>query len=66
MNWIPLVYGIVTVFLPWFWIHPSTGHGFIASRASNRFAVIRTNLLNHTNFGLGLMIWTMLFHRYFF
>ena len=63
--WIPLVYGIVTVFLPWFWLLPSTGHGFIASKASNRFAVIRTNLLNHTNFGLGLMIWIMLFHRYF-
>jgi len=63
--WIPLVYGIVTVFLPWFWLLPSTGYGFIASKASNRFAVIRTNLINHTNFGLGLMIWTMLFHRYF-
>jgi hypothetical protein len=63
--WIPLVYGIVTVFLPWFWLLPSTGHGFIASKASNRFAVIRTNLLNHTNFGLGLMIWIMLFHGFF-
>jgi len=63
--WIPLVYGTITVFLPWFWLLPSTGYGFIASKASNRFAVIRTNLLNHTNFGLGLMIWTMFFHRYF-
>ncbi|MCP3875384.1 MAG: DUF2938 domain-containing protein [Desulfobacteraceae bacterium] len=63
--WIPLAYGMVTVFLPWFWLLPSTGYGFIASKASNRLAVLRTNLLNHTNFGLGLMIWIILFHRYF-
>jgi hypothetical protein len=63
--WIPLVFGIVTVFLPWFWLLPSTGYGFIASKTPNRTVIIRTNLLNHTNFGFGLMIWAMLFHRYF-
>ena len=63
--WIPLIYGIITVFLPWLWLLPSTGFGFVASKAPNRNAVLRTNLLNHTNFGLGLMIWTMFFHRFF-
>lgn len=63
--WIPLAYGMVTVLLPWFWLLPSTGYGFIASKAPNRSAVIRTNIHNHANFGLGLMIWIMLFHRYF-
>ena len=64
-NWISLVYGIVTVFLPWFWLLPSTGHGFIASKSPHRSLVIRTNLINHTNFGLGLLIWIVSFHRFF-
>ena len=64
-TWISLVYGIVTVFLPWFWLLPSTGHGFIASKSPNRSLVLRTNLINHTNFGLGLLIWIVFFHRFF-
>jgi hypothetical protein len=63
--WVPLTYGIVTVFLPWFWLLPSTGYGFIASKTSNRSVVIRTNLINHANFGLGLLIWTILIHHLF-
>ena len=63
--WVPLIYGIVTVFLPWFWLLPSTGYGFMASKTSNRSAVIKTNLINHTNFGLGLLVWTISFHRFF-
>jgi len=64
-TWISLVYVIVTVILPWFWLLPSTGHGFIASKSPNRSLVIRTNLINHTNFGLGLLIWVVSFHRFF-
>ena len=64
-TWISLLYGIVTVFLPWFWLLPSTGHGFIASKSPNRSLIIRTNLVNHTNFGLGLLIWIVFFHRFF-
>ena len=63
--WIPLVFGIATVFLPWFWLLPSTGLGFMASKSSNRSLIIRTNLVNHTNFGLGLFIWVVSFHRLF-
>lgn len=63
--WMPLVYGIVTVILPWCWLLPSTGYGFFASKAADRFAVLRTNIINHTNFGLGLTIWMVVFHRYF-
>jgi hypothetical protein len=63
--WIALMYGIVTVFLPWFWLLPSTGHGVIASKSSNRSLIIKTNLINHANFGLGLFIWIVTFHRFF-
>jgi len=63
--WMSLLYGIVTVFLPWFWLLPSVGHGFIASKSPKRSLIIRTNLVNHTNFGLGLLIWIVSFHRFF-
>ena len=63
--WMPLIFGIAKVFLPWFWLLPSTGLGFMASKSSNRSLIIRTNLINHTNFGLGLFIWVASFHRFF-
>jgi hypothetical protein len=63
--WMPLIFGIATVFLPWFWLLPSIGLGFMASKSSDRTLVIRTNLVNHTNFGVGLLIWILFFHRFF-
>ena len=63
--WMPLIFGIATVFLPWFWLLPSIGLGFMASKSSNRSLIIRTNLVNHTNFGVGLFIWVVSFHRFF-
>ena len=63
--WMPLLFGIVTVFLPWIWLLPSTGLGFMASKSSNRSIILRTNLINHTNFGEGLFLWVVSFHRLF-
>ena len=63
--WMTLVFGIATVFFPWFWLLPSIGLGIMASRSSNRSLVIKTNLVNHTNFGLGLFIWVVSVHRFF-
>jgi hypothetical protein len=63
--WMPLLYGIATVFLPWFWLLPSIGLGFMASKSSNQSLIIRANLINHTNFGLGMFIWILSFHRFF-
>jgi hypothetical protein len=63
--WIPLIFGIATVSLPWFWLLPSIGLGFMASKSSNRSLIIKSNLVNHTNFGLGLFIWVVSFHRFF-
>jgi hypothetical protein len=64
-KWVTLIFGIATVFLPWFWLLPSIGLGFMASKSSNRSLVIRTNLVNHTIFGLGLLIWICFFHYFF-
>ena len=63
--WVPLLFGIATVFLPWFWLLPSTGLGFMASKSSNRLLILRTNFVNHTNLGLGLFLWIITFHRFF-
>lgn len=63
--WTPLFFGVATVFFPWFWLLPSIGLGFMASKSPNRTLIIRTNLINHTNFGLGLFIWVVSLHRFF-
>lgn len=63
--WLPLIFGITTVFLPWFWLLPGIGLGFMASKSPNRSLILRTNLVNHTNFGLGLFLWVVIFHRLF-
>ena len=64
-GWPPLIFGIATVFFPWFWLLPSIGLGFMASKSSNRLLIIKTNLVNHTNFGLGLFLWIIFLHRFF-
>ena len=63
--WMPLVFGIATVILPWFVLFPGMGLGFLASKTPNRLSVIKTNLVHHTNFGIGLFIWAVSFHRLF-
>jgi hypothetical protein len=63
--WMPLLFGIATVFLPWFWLLPSTGLGFMASKSSNRSLILRTNFVNHTTFGMGLFLWIITLHRFF-
>ncbi|MBT4087162.1 MAG: DUF2938 family protein [Deltaproteobacteria bacterium] len=63
--WISLAFGIATVIFPWFWLLPSTGFGIMASKSNNRSLILRTNLINHTNFGLGLLIWVLFIHGFF-
>jgi len=63
--WVPLVFGITTVLLPWIWLFPCMGLGFLASKSPNKSGIITTSLINHTNFGLGLFIWVVSFHRFF-
>lgn len=63
--WVPLVFGIATVLLPWLWLFPSIGIGFLASKSPDRSRLLKTNLVNHTDFGLGLFLWMFFFHGYF-
>ncbi len=63
--WVALIFGIATVILPWFLMLPGIGLGVMASKSSNRSLIIRTNLVNHTVFGLGLFIWIITVHNFF-
>jgi hypothetical protein len=62
--WMPLAFGLATVLLPWLWLYPSLGLGFLASKAPRKSPYIVTSLVNHTNFGLGLLIWIVAFRRF--
>lgn len=63
--WMPLAFGIATVLLPWLWLFPSIGIGFLASKAANRSPYIVASLVNHTSFGLGFLVWIVVFRRFF-
>ena len=59
--WVPLLFGISTSVLPWFWLFPSMGVGFLASKAPKKSHYLVTSLVNHTSFGLGFVLWIVLF-----
>lgn len=62
--WMALIFGILTVLLPWLWLYPSIGLGILASKTTNKSAYIITSLINHTDFGLGLVVWIAVFRRF--
>lgn len=61
--WMALIFGLATVLLPWLWLYPSIGLGLMAAKAPRKSPYIVTSLVNHTNFGLGMLIWVVLFRR---
>lgn len=54
-----LVFGILTIVFPWFWLLPGIGLGFFAMKSPEQSRIIKTNLINHTNFGIGLFLWVI-------
>jgi DUF2938 family protein len=62
--WMPLIFGLATVLLPWLWLYPSMGLGFLASKTPKKSPYIVTSLVNHTNFGLGFLIWIVFFRSF--
>ena len=60
--WLAIIFGIATIVFPWFWLLPSINLGFIATNSEKRLQIIKTNIINHTNFGLGIFLWMLLFH----
>jgi hypothetical protein len=51
-----LIFGIVTVGLPFFIMHPSFGLGLAASKAPNPMQARLRSLMNHAAFGVGLYV----------
>jgi len=62
--WMPLIFGLATVLLPWLWLYPTMGLGFLASKTPVKSPYIVTSLVNHTNFGLGFLIWIVFFRSF--
>ena len=52
----PLLFGVVTVVVPFFVMHPSFGLGIASSKAANPAQARLRSLLAHTVFGFGLYI----------
>ena len=55
-----IVYGIATVFAPFFMMQPSFGFGFAASKTPNPTQARIRSLMNHTAFGVGLYLFALL------
>ena len=63
--WMPLIFGLITVLLPWFWLYPSIGISFLSLKSAKKSPYIITSLVNHFDFGPGLLIWIVCFRRFF-
>ena len=55
-----LVFGVVTVAMPWLVMQPSFGLGIAASRAPKPGQARLKSLMTHTVFGIGLYLWAVL------
>lgn len=55
-----LLFGMVTVLMPFFIMQPAFGLGFASSRTPNPAQARLRSLLNHTSFGVGLYLFASL------
>ena len=55
-----ILFGVVTVFAPFFVMQPSFGYGFAASKTPNPKQARLRSLMNHTLFGIGLYLFGLL------
>lgn len=57
-----VIFGVVTVFAPFFIMQPSFGLGFASSKTPNPRQARLRSLINHTAFGVGLYLTGLLFN----
>jgi hypothetical protein len=62
--WMTLLFGVTTVLLPWLWLYPSIGMGFLALKTKNQSEYIIFSIINHLNFGIGMTIWILFFRQF--
>ena len=58
-----IVFGVITVLMPFFIMQPSFGLGFAASKTPNPTQARLRSLMNHTAFGVGLYFFALLVNR---
>ena len=51
-----LLWGLATVFYPWFILYPSFGWGFFGAKAPNNVRALISPMVEHLLYGLGLGI----------
>lgn len=54
--WVPVVYGLATTLIPAFIMFPGMGFGFMGQDGPDEYLLMRTALINHLFYGIGLMI----------
>ncbi len=52
-----MVFGWITVILPWFVMYPALGFGFLGLECPENTNYILFGVLNHSFFGLGMTLW---------
>ena len=55
-----ILFGVITVLLPFFIMQPAFGLGFGASKTPNPMQARLRSLMNHTSFGVGLYLFGLL------
>ena len=55
-----IIFGVITVLMPFFIMQPAFGLGFAASKTSNPTQARLRSLMNHTVFGAGLYLFALL------
>jgi hypothetical protein len=51
-----LIFGIISVIVPWFFFQPALGNGILASKTSEPVKVCLLALMMHTIFGIAIGI----------
>jgi Protein of unknown function (DUF2938) len=54
--WLAVLYGIGTTVLPALWMFPAMGFGLLGLRGPRELRLLRTAIVNHALFGLGLAL----------
>ncbi len=54
--WIPIVYGLATTLIPVFLMFPGMGFGIMGMKGPVEYHLLRTAVLNHLCYGIGLML----------
>ena len=58
-----IIFGVVTVLMPFFIMQPAFGLGLAASKTSNPTQARLRSMMNHTAFGVGLYLFALLADR---